>query len=629
MPQEPDPDNQPPPKPEVDFIFPNGHDLNKKIKDLMVDQQANIEPPWKINPAWEKEAYNIMWNDPEYPTLNATIYQDPASFSMKEPTNTGVGKPVKTRTSLFGYRYPVTEKWTEYPGAGWIHESEEYNFNKQYAKCFVAKRWFPRGNMHILQGTGMPEGARIFIGNKIPDGYQIDGRTSVVYPDCDMMDDGHGVRVSKQTFANNYFKDNYDGKVYFEAYAIEVRDSNKYSVICKQSFKDGPFTKCECCGHVFEEEMCYPREDLAENDRSYCGKCYKAKLKKDIILPHNHNGYPNAIYTNRLVARVVKGKNSWVDDQSPRAERLFGWEAEVEVKPVDYRLDAAISLLDHFTRKYIFIKHDGSIAGTGGNAGEDRGGQYGFEIVSAPCDMAAHTSRLLTMEKCPAHAKLRSWDTKYCGFHVHVSRTSLSNLQIGRILAFVNFPGNVSFIAKVAGRKAQKYGVIKPKMVKDYIRLCEEEKCDATRRVAVNLTNPHTVEFRIFRGTIRGIHMIRNLEFCDAVCDYCLPVSRSLQGMFDYRGFIEFVVNEEKWTGLPEGQPQTEPAWPYLAAWMVKSGMAPDNPKFKSIPVDEVDDDLGPVKRIKTDFSPLTTNLNRTVKKELVLAEEETPDDNF
>ena len=72
--------------------------------------------------------------------------------------------------------------------------------------------------------------------------------------------------------------------------------------------------------------------------------------------------------------------------------------------------------------------------------------------------------------------------------------------------------------------------------------------------MAVNLANPATIEFRIFRGTINPKHILRNLDFVDACCDYCYPSSRSLTEYCTHFGFIKFIDQNRK-------------RWPYLADW--------------------------------------------------------------
>jgi hypothetical protein len=53
---------------------------------------------------------------------------------------------------------------------------------------------------------------------------------------------------------------------------------------------------------------------------------------------------------------------------------------------------------------------------------------------------------------------------------------------------------------------------------------------------------------------------MRNIEFCDAVCDFCHPCARSLLEMCDYKAFIGFVRDNKK-------------KWPRLASWFALQNM--------------------------------------------------------
>jgi hypothetical protein len=200
----------------------------------------------------------------------------------------------------------------------------------------------------------------------------------------------------------------------------------------------------------------------------------------------------------------------------------------------------------------------------------DIGSKYaGFELVTAPADLATHYSRWPLLSTAKHSNLLRSWDTPTCGFHVHVSRNGMSALQIARIVLFVNHPHNKLFIQKVAGRGSAKYCRYFNKEPKDAVGV--HYKNDENRRQAVNLTNEKTIEFRIFRGTVNPKHILRNIEFCDAICDFCYPASRPLGDINNKIKFLSFVEQNKK-------------RWPLLAAWLAIHGFISidvPEPKFR------------------------------------------------
>ena len=104
----------------------------------------------------------------------------------------------------------------------------------------------------------------------------------------------------------------------------------------------------------------------------------------------------------------------------------------------------------------------------------------------------------------------RSHQTSTCGLHLHVNRTAFSANQegqdevISRILYFVEHHWNelLKFSRRSEysmNRWAARYGYEHtPKAIMD-----KAKKGGNGRYAAVNLCNYHTVEFRLFRGTLK------------------------------------------------------------------------------------------------------------------------------
>lgn len=151
----------------------------------------------------------------------------------------------------------------------------------------------------------------------------------------------------------------------------------------------------------------------------------------------------------------------------------------------DYRLgEKATEVIGRFTpNEFIVTKDDGSL---------DRG----FEIVTAPA----------TLEEQLAHWKpffarlpsgLRSFSTCTCGLHIHCSRRPLTELTIAKIVCFTNANFNRPFVECIAGRPSGRWANIWPK------KLSDARKINPERYEAVNLQNYDTIEFRIFKGTLK------------------------------------------------------------------------------------------------------------------------------
>lgn len=231
-----------------------------------------------------------------------------------------------------------------------------------------------------------------------------------------------------------------------------------------------------------------------------------------------------------------------VDDWTRQNNMFFGVELETEVK-IDYitRESAAKKLNelinDDEIGKNIFFENDGSL-------------NYGFEMVTHPMSLPAHRELWKFLQDKEAIKYMRSHNTSTCGLHVHVSRRGLSSLQIAKIVTFVNNPANEQLIRVVARRYAEGYCKIKSKTIG---KACRSED----RYEAVNITPRETIEFRIFKGSLKYESVVSAIEFAHAVTKFCKPSVTSIKDLSTEK-FLEFCEKE-----LPE---ETEIMRPYIAA---------------------------------------------------------------
>jgi hypothetical protein len=192
--------------------------------------------------------------------------------------------------------------------------------------------------------------------------------------------------------------------------------------------------------------------------------------------------------------------------------RYFGVELEVEAtgdrdEAAD-RIDAWVNnqaadiTADGHRDKVLYFEEDGSL-------------DDGFEMISAPLGLDDH-ARLWKVALAPSMVKgLKSHDTTTCGLHVHVSRAQLSDLHISKIVCFVNDPDNRKLIESVARRYDTGYCHVSEK------KLGTAHKDNGNRYQAVNLCNSRTIEFRIFRGSLRYATVMAAIELTNAIVSFC------------------------------------------------------------------------------------------------------------
>lgn len=217
-------------------------------------------------------------------------------------------------------------------------------------------------------------------------------------------------------------------------------------------------------------------------------------------------------------ARVIRGyheSKSYFqhlhDDWSTSHNRFFGVELEVEC--TGSRDPETVASAIHqrvnggqFGRR-VFFERDGSLSN-------------GFELITQPMSLPELRATFEFLRDGAELDGVRSHRTTTCGLHVHVSRTGLSNLTVARAVTFVNDPGNDAFITAIARRYNTGFCNIREKQL-------ETAHLPGDRYEAVNLTGRSTVEFRIFRGSLKFEAVVAAVEFCHALLEFCAQPSTS------------------------------------------------------------------------------------------------------
>lgn len=212
--------------------------------------------------------------------------------------------------------------------------------------------------------------------------------------------------------------------------------------------------------------------------------------------------------------------------------RAFGCELEVQVTRGDKdRLCGGVHDIlnpSGVTGEYCYFERDGSI-------GE------GFEIVTQPAGLDVHRAKFdAFLNNDEAKKGLRSHEGGSCGLHVHVGKQYVTQSQIYRIQSFLNDVRNESLIRAIARRYASGYSKFKPEMAK----FTAHNKTTGDRYEALNVTGHDTIEFRIFRGSLRYESVIAALEFVNAVLTFCTPGVTSIMD-FNAIGFKKFILTPE------------------------------------------------------------------------------------
>jgi hypothetical protein len=211
--------------------------------------------------------------------------------------------------------------------------------------------------------------------------------------------------------------------------------------------------------------------------------------------------------------------------------RAFGCELEVQLTSSNMPVNTAAGKVHDVLNpsgnvgEYCYFERDGSIG-------------HGFELITQPAGLDLHRQKFdLFLNNAELKRGLRSHEGGSCGFHVHVGRQYLTQAQIYRVQSFLNDVRNEGLIRMIARRYGAGYCRVKAEMAK----FTSHGKHSNDRYEMLNVSNDKTVEFRIFRGSLRYESIAAALEFCNALLTFCQPGEVAFN-QFNAVGFRQFIT---------------------------------------------------------------------------------------
>ena len=280
-----------------------------------------------------------------------------------------------------------------------------------------------------------------------------------------------------------------------------------YTTLCSSCYHNH-YTRCSCCDTLLHEDDAYHLDGY-----DYCSDCYHDEVDKCRSI-HDYGYKPEPVF--------------YGDSQ-----RYFGVELEIDGAGKDSDNADEILTVANKDNEHIYIKGDGSL-------------DDGMEIVTHPMSLEYHKNYCWDdIMKKAIYLGYRSHQTSTCGLHIHVNRSCFGegreeqDVVIARILYFVEHHWNelLKFSRRSEysmNRWAARYGFEKTgREILD-----KAKKGNNGRYAAVNLMNYATIEFRLFRGTLKHNTLIAALELVNAICD--LAINLTDEGIADM-SWSEFV----------------------------------------------------------------------------------------
>ena len=303
---------------------------------------------------------------------------------------------------------------------------------------------------------------------------------------------------------NNYFP-----RGVVNRYYIDDADAT----ICENCYQNGDYFECERCGTY------YTMREYAEDD--LCNSCYEEvndESEHSLLHCYGYKPEPKMHHCNE------------------RSKLTFGTENEFSFPSYSERNSCLDEFDDVNFDNLHYCKEDSSLS-------------YGIEFVSHPFTLnymrqnRKHFERLF---KVIRQNEAEADD----GLHVHIAKGAMSEAHQCRFGAFV-----YTFLDKlrvVARRSCNDY--CKPKSKPDTGEDVFDLQQEGDRYFAVNYTNRHTVELRIFKDTLSVNHYFAAVELCHSIYQFTknkVNITAILRTPgATWLDFLEFVGSDKRYFEL-------------------------------------------------------------------------------
>ena len=279
------------------------------------------------------------------------------------------------------------------------------------------------------------------------------------------------------------------------------------------------YVTCEDCGRlILESTARYPDD----SDYPYCTSCFSSHEDNRII--HDYYYKPKPVFFGE-------------------GPRYFGVELEIDGAGEDENYaERILNIANADSRYCMYAKHDGSL-------------EEGIELVSAPLTLDYHLNKFPWGKVLNKAIDLgyTSHSSGTCGLHVHVSRKAFGDTVeeqdtcIARILYFFEAHWNelLRFSRRTESQLNQwaaRYGY---KEQPQEILKTAKSGYGNGRYSCINLQNRDTIEFRIFRGTLKLNTLLATLQLVDYICDVALFMSDAEIKRLSWSAFVSGITQPE------------------------------------------------------------------------------------
>ena len=345
---------------------------------------------------------------------------------------------------------------------------------------------------------------------------------------------------------------------FYQDYCIGQYNEHLDRFLTNQVFDDD-YVYCELCDDPIHMDDTYYNET---DEESQCESCYDRRQgeidesRMSLVLhSYSYKPTPNFYYHDSKLNTLKYSNDS-------KNNLYFGLELEIESRENYTDNYYHVNEISKWYKGLFYCKEDSSI--------EDING--GFEIVSHPITFNAIKNLDLKNTLCKLSDDYKSFYSRNCGMHIHISRSKFNDLQLYKFVLMLNtykklvhlvsqrrrineyrswcqFSDEISNNVKadaVRNIKAQKESRTSTSWDGNKRKLKLKFQSDVKtgfRYQVVNLQNSQTIEVRSFKGNLRYEGFMKNIEFVHSMFYFCKEAS--LQDL-NVESYIKYVGNDSK-----------------------------------------------------------------------------------
>jgi hypothetical protein len=260
-----------------------------------------------------------------------------------------------------------------------------------------------------------------------------------------------------------------------------------------------------------------------------CASCYSVRaIGDEYIDPITKEYYCKACVNKKYNTSIQEYNLKPIPKWFGKGTSLYmGFELEAEMENVS-SVDVIKYLHENELCKELFYyKHDGSLM----NGIEIVSHPFAFQWLKENSNIIKHLHGL-TSRGC------KSYHTKTCGFHVHMTKSAFTSIQLFKFMKL--FYENPDFIRYISQRRSPErmdnYATLEGGNL--YERAKSKSNPGEARRGAVNTAPKNTVEVRIFQGNLSETRIWKNLEFCYGVYEFSNVIDIPSITVDNFKAFI-------------------------------------------------------------------------------------------